>query len=113
MVLVVIGAAITPLYGDDVTDIPISITNGDKNKRPKMPSAQRIYCYKDGENLCIDFLHSEGDCELTIITAENGIEVYNFNSDLPTMINIGDVTLTYLEIETEIGNVYIGEINPE
>ncbi len=80
--------------------------------RPKAPDRQIVTCSYDGEELYISFVIPEGMATLSV-TDENALNAsYQFDtSPLETTITVGPLQGTiYIEMETERGNVYQGEI---
>lgn len=81
--------------------------------RPKSPSTQEIECiYLDG-SLMLSFAYSEGMCELRIYDREiNHLSSYPFDSNEEGIIlPIGYVKDAYLQIMTNNGNIYEGELS--
>lgn len=86
--------------------------NGAKAGRPKAPDRQVITCTYDGYGMDLNFTFSEGMGVLTV-TDENlqGL-VYNIDTSLlDVYVPVGNLAgAINIELETENGNVYEGEI---
>lgn len=80
--------------------------------RPKAPDRQVITCTYDGYGMDLNFTYSEGMAVLTV-TDENlqGL-VYNIDTSLlDVYVPVGNLAgAINIELETEHGNVYEGEI---
>lgn len=82
------------------------------NGRPRVPDGQCITCsYYDG-NICLDFVYSEGMCNLYVIDARKGeMQLFSFDSsELSTVICVGTIDESYISLITEYGNTYEGYI---
>ena len=92
--------------------IQLTKTKGDTSKRPLSPSLQRITCVYDGETLVFDFVLPEGQCELTVRDIDNGYVVTETfdSSDLIAEVFVGTITDCEIELTTQKGNIYVGNL---
>lgn len=81
-----------------------------KSHRPKAPGLQRITCVYDGENLVVDFVIPEGQCELTVRDLDNGrVVTESFDSsDLYAEVFVGSLSDCEIELSTSLGHTYSG-----
>ena len=93
------------------------ITLGKPNKgvstgRPKAPDRQAITCAYDGEQLLLTFVYSEGMATLSVTDETLLSSTYEIDTaPLVVTVPVRDLIGTILiELETESGRQYIGEL---
>lgn len=81
-------------------------------KTPKAPDRQVITCTYDGYGMDLDFTFSEGMGVLTVTDETFQPHVYDIDTSLlDVYVPVGNLAGTIdIELETENGNVYEGEI---
>ena len=84
-------------------------------QRPGMPSRQMIVCTYNGEELMFDFTLSEGLCEVTLTDLNTSMSRYYTidSSELSASIYVGTIGESEIEISTELGNTYTGNLLSE
>lgn len=90
-------------------------TPRDPNGRPKAPGRQVITCHYDGENLNLDFIYSEGECEVYLTELSTNFSRYYLidSSELYASIFVGTIKSTAITLTTSNGNTYTGAITVE
>lgn len=113
MAMAIICPGFATETNDDDRTVPI-IPKKNPKERPKAPSRQQISCVYNGETMTINFLIDEGNCTLTINNIVTGEEsLYTFDSAYLAEITVGELTKAYLEIQTESGHTYYGELSAD
>lgn len=95
---------------DNNTLINTNRRNG--SNRPHVPDRQVITCvYSDGD-ICLDFVYSEGMCDVYVADACTGeTQYFSFDSaELSVLIYVGEIGESYITLVTEKGNTYEGVI---
>lgn len=93
--------------------ILVKINKGVSSRRPKAPDRQVVTCAYDGEEMCLSFVIPEGMATLTVTDESLLSSTYEFDTT-PQAVSVivgyleGKVSI---EIETELGNVYKGDID--
>lgn len=80
--------------------------------RPRAPAGQVITCMYSGDNICLDFVYPEGQCDLYVLEEKAGY-VQHFSidsSELSVLVEVDLVGKTYISLVTEYGNTYEGII---
>lgn len=92
---------------------PVTVRPVLNQKRPKSPSyTQYISCEYDGANLYVSFAVPEGICALMVTEFSTGFAYrYVFNTEDYAIIDIGEVSSSYLLFETESGYSYEGRLD--
>ena len=83
--------------------------------RPKAPGIYDVYAWTEGGTLTVQFVRPAGVCEMTVTSASDPAgQTYTFPSEVPfsTAVDTTDPELS-LEIVTEEGTTYIGDIPVE
>ena len=114
------SAMITPAYAwdftpDKNTGSPIGNPKPVPGGRPKAPGVYDVYAWTEGSTLTVQFVRPAGVCEMTVTSASDPIgQTYTFPSEAPfsTAVDTTDPELS-LEIVTEEGTTYIGDIPVE
>lgn len=94
-------------------DLPIVLEpQKSHTDRPKAPGRQVITCYYDGENLNLDFIYSEGECEVYLTElSTNFSRCFTVDSsELSIYIYVGDIHESEITVTTSHGNTYSGVI---
>lgn len=94
---------------------PIILVNPNKEvstSRPKAPDRQAITCAYDGEQLLLTFVYSEGMATLSVTDETLLSSTYEIDTaPLVVTVPVGQLNGTILiELETESGRQYIGEL---
>lgn len=81
-------------------------------QRPKAPDRQMVTCAYDGEELHLSFLYSEGTATLSVTDETLLTSIYQIDTTpLEVTVSVGELFGTVsIEMETEAGNSYYGEI---
>lgn len=94
---------------------PIGPVKPIKQDRPKAPGIFDVYAWTEAGILTVQFVRPAGGCEMTVTSASDPVgQTYTFPSEAPfsTAVDTTDPALT-LEIVTEEGTTYIGDIPVE
>ena len=97
------------------SNYPIGKGKISSGKRPKAPGIFDVYAWTEGGTLTVQFVRPAGVCGMTVTSASDPVgQTYTFPSEAPfsTSVDITDPELS-LEIVTEEGTTYIGEIPVE
>ena len=93
--------------------ILVKINKGVSSRRPKAPDRQVVTCAYDGEEMCLSFVIPEGMATLTVTDESLLSSTYEFDTspqDVSVIVGYLEGKVS-IEIETEFGNVYKGEID--
>ena len=101
--------------GSSNSNAPIALKPGDNKghiKRPKAPDRQAITCAYDGEQLLLTFVYSEGMATLSVTDETLLSSTYEIDTaPLVVTVPVGQLNGTVsIELETESGRQYIGEL---
>lgn len=93
--------------------ILVKINKGVSSKRPKAPDRQVVTCAYDGEDMHLSFVIPEGMATLSVTDESLLSSTYAFDTSLQEItVIVGALEgAISIEIGTEWGNVYKGEID--
>lgn len=85
------------------------------HKRPNMPSRQIVECIYDGDALTIDFVFSEGVCEVMLTELSSGMSTQYIidSSALTSTFSVGIIDDVAITVTTENGNIYGGTLSSD
>lgn len=125
LLILAINVAIIPEFmaADNIPTVPETVDDdyitleNTKNPsgRPKIPGRQIITCHYDGENLNLDFIYPEGECEVYLTDISTNLSRYYLidSAELSTSIFVGTIKSTAITLTTSHGNTYTGTITVE
>lgn len=94
---------------------PIGPVKPYHKNRPKAPGIYDVYAWTEAGTLTVQFVRPAGTCEMTVTSDYDPIgQTYTFSSEMSfsTTVDTSGPEL-YIEIVTEVGTTYIGDIPVE